>query len=99
VACDEGSATACIRYITVGVGVVVDGGGYSANTTSLRRDVMYFFVASSLVGCVPQISELSPEFVSDNTVVVISSVANVSSVRVVCSINPTIFLDLPVDAV
>jgi hypothetical protein len=99
VACDEGSATACIRYITVGVGVVVEnGGGYSANTTSLRRDVMYFFVASSL-GCVPQISGLSSEFVSDNTVVVISSVANVSSVRVVCSINPTIFLDLPVDAV
>jgi hypothetical protein len=105
VACDEGSATACIRYITVGVGVVVDGGGYSANTTSLRRDVMYFFVASSssssslVLGCVPQISGLSPEFVSDNTVVVISSVANVSFVRVVCSINSTIFLDIPVDAV
>ena len=101
VACDEGSASACIRYITVGVGVVVgNGGGYSANTTSLRRDVMYFFVASSLVvGCVPQISGLSSEFVSDNTVVVISSVANVSFVRVVCSINSTIFLDIPVDAV
>jgi hypothetical protein len=101
VACDEGSASACIRYITVGVGVVVgNGGGYSANTTSLRRDVMYFFVASSLVvGCVPQISGLSSEFVSDNTVVVISSVANVSSVRVVCSSNSTMFLDLPVDAV
>jgi len=104
VACDESSATACIRYITVGMGVVVgDGGGwiYSANTTSLRRDVMYFFVASSspASGCVPHITGLSPEFVSDSTVVVISSVANVSSVRVECLSNSTIFVDLPVDVI
>jgi hypothetical protein len=66
---------------------------------------MYLFVvvvavasSSTSESCIPQISGLSQEFVSDN-VVVISSVANVSSVRVVCSSNSSLFLDLAVDAV
>ena len=106
VACDENSASACIRYITVGMRVVDGSWIYSANATSIRRDVMYTFVAASLSSvavasenCIPQISGLSLEFVSNNNVVVISSVANVSSVRVVCSTNSSVFLDLPVDAV
>jgi hypothetical protein len=89
VACDEGSAT-CIRYITVGL---FGGGNLTANTTSIRRDVMYTFVDSY---CTPQISGLSDEYVSNN-VVVVSSVAVVSSVRVACAGNSSLFVDIPVD--
>jgi hypothetical protein len=63
-----------------------------ANATSIKRDVMYTFVETS--NCVPQITDLSSEFVSNN-VMVISSVANVTSVRVACNTSAII---LPVDA-
>jgi hypothetical protein len=90
VACDEGTAT-CIRYITVGLSKL--DGNITANTTSIRRDVMYTFVESY---CTPQISGLSAEYVSNN-VVVISSVAVVSSMRVACASNSSMFVDIPVD--
>jgi hypothetical protein len=90
VACDEGTAT-CIRYITVGLSGL--GGNITANTTSIRRDVMYTFVESY---CVPQISGLAAEYVSNN-IVVVSSVAVVSSVRVACTSNSSMFVDIPVD--
>jgi hypothetical protein len=95
VACDEGTAT-CIRYITVGL----QSNGtdyYFANATSIKRDAMYSFVNATEADCVPQISGLSAEFVSGN-VVVISSVAVVASVRVVCSSNSSLYVDIPVDA-
>jgi hypothetical protein len=91
VACDEGSST-CIRYITVGV-LSTNNGTFAANATSIKRDVMYTFVESP--DCAPQIADLSAEFVSNN-VVVISSVANVTSVRVAC--NSTVSVVIPVDA-
>jgi hypothetical protein len=91
VACDEGTAT-CIRYITVGLSEL--DGNLTANTTSIRRDVMYTFVPSY---CIPQISGLASEFLNDN-VMVVSSVAVVSSVRVACTSNASMFVDIPVDA-
>ena len=99
VACDEGTST-CIRYITVRMRSV-DGYRYLAdsNTTSIHRDAMYTFVNASADDCVPQISSLlSSEFVLDN-VVVISSVAAVSVVRVECSSNSSMFVEIPVDPV
>jgi hypothetical protein len=46
--------------------------------------------------CAPQIADLSAEFVSNN-VVVISSVANVTSVRVACN-STGVSVVIPVDA-
>ena len=94
VACDEGSST-CIRYITVKMRSA-DGYYFADNTTSIRRDAMYTFVNASAADCIPRILDLSPEFVSGN-VVVISSVANVSAVRVECSSNTSMFVEISVD--
>jgi hypothetical protein len=94
VACEDSTAT-CIRLVTVGLDSRV---GYLANTTSIRRDVLYLFTAATPTDCAPQITGLSAEFVSDN-LVVISSVAAVSSVRVACVTDGAKFVDIPVDAV
>ena len=93
VACDEGTST-CIRYITVAF--QSQGDNYTANATSIKRDVMYTFVPSTAADCAPQITDLSAEFVSNN-LVVISSVANVSAVRVVCGSNASMSVSIPVD--
>ena len=94
VACEEGVST-CIRYTTVGMQSA--GGSYFTDSiASLRRDAMYTFVSASAADCVPRISGLSAEFVSEN-VVVISSTAVVSAVRVECSTNAAMFVDIPVD--
>ena len=96
VACEEGVST-CIRYITVGMQSV--GGSYFTDSvTSLRRDTMYTFVGASASDCAPRITGLSAEFISDNDVM-ISSSAVVLAVRVACSTNAALFLDIPVDAV
>jgi hypothetical protein len=80
VACDEGSST-CIRHITVEIHAGGDG-TFSASVASIQRNVMYIFAVSS--DCAPQITDLPAEFVSSN-IVVISSVADVTSVKVVCN--------------
>ncbi len=114
VACDEGTAACIryvtVRMQQL---LVMEGGGgnnssgnttngtnyyyYTNTTSSLKRDVMYTFVNASAYDCVPQVTGLSAEFVSNN-VVVISSVAAVASVRVACSTNSSLFVDIPVDA-
>ena len=93
VACDD-STSSCIRLVTIGLR---SQSGYVANATLIQRDVMYAFVASTVADCAPQITGLSPEFVSDN-LVVISSVAAVSSVRVVCVSDAAKFVDIAVAA-
>lgn len=93
VACDDSTST-CIRLVTIGLS---SQSGYLANATILQRDVMYAFVASTQTDCAPQITGLSAEFVSDN-LVVISSVAAVSSVHVVCVSDAAKFVDIPVAA-
>ena len=90
-ACED-SITTCIRSVVVGLQPLADG-GYLANTTSLQRDVMYEFVASD---CVLGVSGLEAESVSNNTVMV-SSAADVVSVRAVCTSNASKFVDIPVD--
>ena len=92
VACDEGSST-CIRQITVELQSGGDG-TLSASVTSIQRNVMYIFAASP--NCTPQIKDLSAEFVSSN-VVVISSLADVTSVKVVCSAS-ALGVSIPVAA-
>jgi hypothetical protein len=93
VACDEGTST-CIRYITAGF--QSQGDNYTTNITSFKRDVMYTLVKSNATDCAPLITDLSSEFVSNN-VLVISSVANVSAVRVVCDSNVSMSVNIPVD--
>jgi hypothetical protein len=57
---------------------------------------MYTLVKSNATDCSPLITDLSSEFVSNN-VLVISSVANVSAVRVVCDSNVSMSVNIPVD--
>jgi hypothetical protein len=81
-ACVDGSSI-CVSSVYVGVGLV-GGGSYSSNVTLLERDIMYIVVPASVGDCIPQISNLSPEFVRGNALV-ISSSASVSTVQIVCS--------------
>jgi hypothetical protein len=90
-ACED-SITTCIRSVVVGLQSLADG-SYLANTTSLQRDVMYVFVTSD---CALGFSGLEAESVSNNTVM-ISSAADVVSVRAVCTSNTSKFVDIPVD--
>jgi hypothetical protein len=71
---------------------------YGIIIASLKRDVIYTFVNATAYDCVPQITGISSEFMnSDKNVVVISSVAVVASVRVECSTNTSLFVDIPVE--
>jgi hypothetical protein len=88
-ACEDDTAT-CIRSEVVVLQSLP--GGYSANITSLKRDVLYRFIASDCAAL--GISGLDAEYVSADTVI-ISSVIEVSSMRAVC--NSSHFVDIPVD--
>ena len=90
-ACEDDSAT-CIRSEIVVVQPLPNGYGCSANVTSLKRDVLYRFVAPecALLG----IEGLDAEYICADTVL-ISSVVEVGSVRAVC--NASSFVDIPVD--
>ena len=93
VACEDNTAT-CIRLVTVGLQSQL-GGGYFANATTLKRDVLYVFAASTASDCTPRISGVPDEFTSNN-LVVISSTAAISTVRVVCVSDESVFVDIPV---
>jgi hypothetical protein len=93
VACEDSTAT-CIRSYVVGMDSQTT---YTANITSIRRDVLYTFAPATAADCAPRIDGLADEFTS-NAMVVISSVASVSSVRVVCATDAAKFVVLPVDA-
>ena len=94
VACEDSTAT-CIRAYVVGMNSQT---GYTANVTSIRRDVLYSFVPTTGADCAPVVTGLSAEYVTDNTVVV-SSAAVVNFVRVECVSDASKFLNIPVEAV
>ncbi len=89
VVCD--TPTSCIRAVTVGVN---NNSTSVVNTTSLQRDVLYFFVPVPDSGCLPQILDLAAEHTVNGSVMIISSAAQINTVRVAC-VGNTNFVDIP----
>jgi hypothetical protein len=92
VACEDDSAT-CIRSEVVGLQPLIQG-GYSANVSSLKRDVLYRFFAPDCAMLL--VSGLDLEYASANTAM-ISSAIDVVSVRTACATNTSYFMEIPVD--